>query len=325
MILILSENKDQTTNDVIDWILYYKHDFVRINDSNECSVASINLNNCSSDITLTVQNREIKFSNISSYWYRRGNFTIKLPSLSFNNDLILKDKIKLNLWHKIRSLSSYFHYILKDKNGLGSFFDNNINKLENLLIAKECGLLIPETLITSNTNKVIDFINAEDDIITKAISESIMFFIEGEGAIQAYTNLVHKDDLESFENFIFPSLFQRNINKKYELRVFYLDGDFYSMAIFSQSNSKTKIDFRNYDERKQNRCVTYILPLDIKDKLDIFMRRKAYKTGSIDMLVDHKGNFIFLEVNPIGQFGMVSFPCNYYLEKKVAQYLCKLN
>jgi len=124
---------------------------------------------------------------------------------------------------------------------------------------------------------------------------------------------------------IFPSLFQRSINKKYELRIFYLDSDFYSMAIFSQSNIKTKTDFRNYDENKPNRCVPFTLPLDIKNKLDLFMRRKNYKTGSIDMLVDHNDNFIFLEVNPIGQFGMTSYPCNYYLEKKVAEYLCKIN
>jgi hypothetical protein len=34
-----------------------------------------------------------------------------------------------------------------------------------------------------------------------------------------------------------------------------------------------------------------------------------------------KGEYVFLEVNPIGQFGMVSAPCNYNLEKKIAQYL----
>ena len=31
-------------------------------------------------------------------------------------------------------------------------------------------------------------------------------------------------------------------------------------------------------------------------------------------------DFIFLEVNPVGQFGMTSSPCNYSLEKKIAQH-----
>ncbi len=50
------------------------------------------------------------------------------------------------------------------------------------------------------------------------------------------------------------------------------------------------------------------------DKLDL-------NCGSIDMIVNTKNEFIFLEVNPVGQFGMVSEPCNYFLEKKVAEFL----
>jgi hypothetical protein len=35
------------------------------------------------------------------------------------------------------------------------------------------------------------------------------------------------------------------------------------------------------------------------------------------------GREVFLEVNPVGQFGMVSAPCNYHLEKKVAELLIR--
>jgi D-alanine-D-alanine ligase-like ATP-grasp enzyme len=44
-------------------------------------------------------------------------------------------------------------------------------------------------------------------------------------------------------------------------------------------------------------------------------------TGSIDIIKDNNGEYIFLEVNPVGQFGMTSIPCNFYLEKKIAEYL----
>ena len=33
--------------------------------------------------------------------------------------------------------------------------------------------------------------------------------------------------------------------------------------------------------------------------------------------------YVFLEVNPEVQVGMVSYPCNYYLEKKLAEELIK--
>ena len=53
------------------------------------------------------------------------------------------------------------------------------------------------------------------------------------------------------------------------------------------------------------------------------MTKLEYKTGSIDLLLDTENNYYFLEINPVGQFGMVSIPCNYNIEKKIAEYLYK--
>ena len=44
-------------------------------------------------------------------------------------------------------------------------------------------------------------------------------------------------------------------------------------------------------------------------------------TGSFDFILTSEGEYVFLEVNPIGQFGMVSYPCNYYLEEKIVDLL----
>ncbi|HEY0036114.1 MAG TPA: hypothetical protein VGB66_05465, partial [Longimicrobium sp.] len=49
------------------------------------------------------------------------------------------------------------------------------------------------------------------------------------------------------------------------------------------------------------------------------------RTGSIDLIRTRDGRHVFLEVNPAGQFGMVSHPCNYGLEKKVAEYLIRMD
>jgi len=51
------------------------------------------------------------------------------------------------------------------------------------------------------------------------------------------------------------------------------------------------------------------------------MKKINLDNGSIDIIVDNNGKYYFLEINPVGQFGMVSIPCNYYLEKKIANYL----
>jgi len=43
--------------------------------------------------------------------------------------------------------------------------------------------------------------------------------------------------------------------------------------------------------------------------------------GSIDMIVSADNEYIFLEVNPKGQYGMVSHPCGYNLDYEIAKEL----
>ena len=46
-----------------------------------------------------------------------------------------------------------------------------------------------------------------------------------------------------------------------------------------------------------------------------------YNMGSLDVIKTKEGKYVFLEINPYGQFGMTSVPCNYYLDEKIAKFL----
>ena len=118
-------------------------------------------------------------------------------------------------------------------------------------------------------------------------------------------------------------MFQRMIEKEFELRIFFLNNTFYASAIFSQIDNQTKTDFRNYNDCKPNRTPPYKLPVKIQNKLSILMSKLTLNSGSIDLIVTPLGKYVFLEVNPIGQFAQVSIPCNYYLEKIMAFELIK--
>ena len=93
------------------------------------------------------------------------------------------------------------------------------------------------------------------------------------------------------------------------------------MAIFSQMDDRTAVDYRHYRPDKPNRQVPFILPLKVQHKLRMLMRDLDLSSGSIDMIYDKFNRYVFLEVNPVGQFGMISQACNYYLEKSVAEHL----
>jgi hypothetical protein len=93
------------------------------------------------------------------------------------------------------------------------------------------------------------------------------------------------------------------------------------MAIFSQGDRQTEVDFRRYNRTRPNRAVPYRLPGDIVGKLRTLMGSLGMDTGSQDLIRTPDGRHVFLEVNPAGQFGMVSHRCNYHLEKRMAEYL----
>jgi glutathione synthase/RimK-type ligase-like ATP-grasp enzyme len=137
------------------------------------------------------------------------------------------------------------------------------------------------------------------------------------------TSKIELEDLEEMDDYFFPSLLQQNIQKKYELRIFYLRKRFFPMAIFSQNDEKTKIDFRNYNDEKPNRNVPFLLPKEIEQKLELFMQSMQLDCGSIDMIVTINNEYIFLEVNPKGQYNMVSVPCGYNLDYEISKELIK--
>jgi ATP-GRASP peptide maturase of grasp-with-spasm system len=160
-------------------------------------------------------------------------------------------------------------------------------------------------------------------IITKCIADGIFYSLD-DYDFSMYTQEVTESMIVAIpEDLLYPSLFQQMLEKKYELRIFYLDGICYPMAIFSQNDKQTKVDFRHYNVQKPNRNVPYQLPSEIETGIVKLMESLELRCGSIDMVRTIDGQYVFLEVNPIGQFGMVSGPCNYYLEKEMAKYLIK--
>ncbi len=315
MVLILSSLFDNTTNQVIDWL---KFDFLRRN--NENSVVKLNLL-----LTSTGYNGELFFSDymvvtlreLNAFWYRRDDF-----SLYVDSDIIEENNlIKKNLENEWRKLKDFVHNCCESKNSLGSHSKEIYhNKLGTLVIAQQIGFQIPDTLITTKISDLTNFVNLHSKCITKTVDN--IFKVKGNNFFQTVgIQPITRSEIDKLDETVFPTLIQKKIEKAFELRIFYMKNQFYPMAIFSQNDEKTKLDYRNYNREKPNRNIPYILPKDIEEKLQKLMDKLDLDTGSIDMIVTPEGEYVFLEVNPTGQFGWVSDNCNYYLEEKIANYL----
>ncbi len=56
-------------------------------------------------------------------------------------------------------------------------------------------------------------------------------------------------------------------------------------------------------------------------KLDTLMSHININSGSIDMILTPELDYVFLEVNPIGQFAQISKFCNFHIHKYIAEHL----
>lgn len=316
---------------MIDWLHHLSDNTIkvlRINPENFIDEVSIAMDETSVCLQLNLAGLgRYDLSRISSLWYRRGFFETDFtePDTSINTDQLKVDLGQFVFTEKIYLVNFLYLFLQKCPVSLGNIFHNHTSKLHNLFIAGKVGLNIPKTFVSSSTAELREF-SLKQSTITKAICKGIGFSSD-ELSITSYTSRVNdmffQEDPTSQHRF--PSLFQEELIKEYELRIFYIKGEFYSSAIFSQNDDQTRVDFRNYNLRRPNRCIPYKLPDEIQIKLQKLMEQLRMDTGSIDMVVTKDHDFVFLEVNPTGQFKQVSHPCNYYLEKKVASYLLKGN
>lgn len=322
-ILILSTTYSElSTEKVIDWILSYDFPFYRINAENLITDA----NQFYHSKERTSNNNEILSREYHSIWYRRYNIPVNVRELLTQTSEPLEfTNLSNYVVESGKVFKKYFLSTLKYKNKFLTTAEQTYsNKLEALKIARNVGLNVPFYFLTNNKADLCEFFKQQPSkkLIVKDYVGSFAIILSNK-LYTVFTEIFDERLLRKIPNAFYLSFFQEYIEKEYEIRSFYLNGDIYSMAIFSQKNARTKVDFRRYDFLNPNRNVPYKLPKHIETKIRRFMKESNLTTGSIDILKGIDNKFYFLEVNPIGQFGMVSIPCNYHLEKIISNYLVK--
>lgn len=170
-----------------------------------------------------------------------------------------------------------------------------LNKVNVLDEAHKCGLNIPDTVLTNNKEELRIYIDKHPKSITKCIAEGVGVNLrKEEDTFLLSTALLNKVLLKDIRPFFIPTIIQNYIEKEVELRIFYLDGAFFSTALFSQKQQHTQIDFRiRLEGKRDSRMVPFALPEDIKLKLTKLMKAINMNTGSIDMIYSKDKKILF--------------------------------
>jgi ATP-GRASP peptide maturase of grasp-with-spasm system len=329
MIIIFSTENEISTSDVIHRLEHHGEEVIRINSDDDTFKFSL-INKEGIYFKNTRTNKTYNLLDAKSCWWRRTGIAMKNFILDTPKEDFIANELDLSILLKgrkslLRSETvDLKEYILRRvyencKINIGSPWRYGLNKLEVLDIAQQYGLQTPDYEIISNLGQIAPS-GIKDEFVTKSIAEGI-YEVIGNNSFYTYTELHKKEDFAGNDVNVFPSMIMNVIDKKMEIRTFYLDGHFYSMAIMSQSLSQTKVDFRKYSDSKPNKCETYQLPKSIEDKLEKIFKHLDLNCGSIDLIVNEHNEYVFLEINPVGQYAMTNQPCNYNLDNVIVKYL----
>lgn len=193
------------------------------------------------------------------------------------------------------------------------------NKIYQLQKAAELGFVIPNTVITSDPLCVRRFYedNSRDIVVKLFASSPILNRV-------IYTNVVtqqHMDRIDTVRKS--PSIFQARIKKAYELRITVVGHKIFPVKIHSQEDEETSLDWRKKPKLNDFtvRMEPTTIPPHIEQQIFLLMRAMNLRFGCIDMIVTPDDQYVFLEINPNGQWYFVQLKTGVQIAEAIAQLL----
>ena len=194
---------------------------------------------------------------------------------------------------------------------------NAENKIYQQILASKIGLQIAPGIITNNPDDFRDFLNRNDnDCIVKSIRSGQVGQEKTEKI--AYTSKLV--DMPSDEQImVCPSYIQKHIDKECDIRVTVVGKNVFATAILSQGCDETKTDWRKGEHVLPYHEIE--LPKDVEHKCLQMMKILGLNYGAIDFILDKDGNYVFLEINPNGQWAWIECRTGYRIAAEIANLL----
>lgn len=322
MILCISHSADFYTIDlVVEHLQQAGKEVVRLNSDLLNDQMRFEYRTCEgkSVLTLQTEGKVIHAEDIEAVWYRKL-WGIKTPmELSgeyvaiFNQEYYSMRDIFFNALSSVPWINP-----IETDHRIGN------DKLFQLSTAEACGLPIPETIFTNDKELVTSFFQnkCEGQMIAK-LHGSLSRSMKGDQPFLPTTE-IRQEDLEDLDSLIYcPMIFQRMIKKAYELRIIYVNGMFFSGKINASASEKGAVDWRSAHDVNPS-WEHYELPYEIATKITTMMQQLGLYFGAFDFIRDTDGNYVFLEVNPQGEWGMLQRDLNYPIAQTIAEQIIML-
>lgn len=162
------------------------------------------------------------------------------------------------------------------------------------------GFSVPDTLYSNDPDAIRTFIRQNDGTVVYKPFRGTSWS-NGMSSWATYTSRVSEAQLVDEDLLrLTPGIFQAEIKKEYELRVTLMGARGFTAQIHSQGTRKGRLDWRRaYDELVFS---PFALPPEVAARCRAVMASLGIVFGCFDLVVTPEGDYVFLEVNEMGQF-----------------------
>lgn len=296
-ILIISNKEDITTDFVVRNLSARNVPFYRFNTEEISQSVTVSLDFADQRFALYDSNLDKEFDllDFTSVYLRR-------PELPLYKDKELSVKERRYMQTEVAYTLEGIYSLLDSAYWISPVWSirKAENKLKQLQLARQLGFHIPASIVTNHPEAYRDFQSNKTKCIIKPIrSGHIQDEINPE---VVYTNLLTiEPEVEQIK--VCPNYLQELIEKKYDVRVTVVGDKSFAVRIESQTTDVTKIDWRRGENILPHDVIK--LPDYLSDQCVAMTRALGLQFGAIDFVVDMSDNFVFLELNPNGQWAWI--------------------
>ena len=194
------------------------------------------------------------------------------------------------------------------------------NKQRQLRLAARAGLRVPRTLVTNDPAAARQFFEETEGQTVAKLLRPLTVSMDGDEPF-VYTSRVRDEDLSGAETLRHsPMVFQELIQKACELRVAWVAGETFAGALDASGTSRGQTDWRRVAP-EECRWQKAQVPTEVASGLNTLMTELGLVFGAVDLICTPSGEYVFLEVNPGGEWGMLERDLGLPISEAIAEAL----
>jgi hypothetical protein len=174
-------------------------------------------------------------------------------------------------------------------------------KLAQLRVARRLGFVTPETLLGNAPEAVLRLREqCGPQLISKLPGPGL--YRQPQHRAVRFTERVRRADLGYLDRVaLSPVLFQPYVDKQLEVRVTVVGEQTFACEIGSQRSVRAAVDFRRYDFASTPHTV-HALPSAVAGRCVALTHALGLTYSTLDLILTPAGDYVFLELNPNGQY-----------------------